>query len=199
MVLVRCHHGVRVVEPTAFVTDPGSRPTVHAVFFLISPEQNAGQHLRFLAQIATRVDEDDFLTRWLAAKDDQEIKEILLQHDRYLSLHLRPGARSAALIGHALRDLSMPEGSLIALIRRDGASIIPRGSTVLQAGDRLTLLGDSGRDPGAPGPVSRGDGTDIGMGKGCSRIPSPPPRKGGWGKPIRSPSLPGRHLDPPYR
>ena len=142
VVLVRCHHGVRVMEPTAFVTDPGSKPTVHAIFFLVSPEQNAGQHLRFLAQIATRVDEDDFLAGWLAAKDDQEIKEILLQHDRYLSLYLRSGTASAAWIGHALRDISMPEGSLIALIRRDGSNIIPRGSTVLREGDRLTLLGD---------------------------------------------------------
>ena len=37
----------------------------------------------------------------------------------------------------------MPEGSLVALIRRKGETIIPSGVTVLQAGDRLTIIGDA--------------------------------------------------------
>ena len=36
----------------------------------------------------------------------------------------------------------MPKGSLVALIRRDGAVLIPRGDTVLREGDRLTIIGD---------------------------------------------------------
>jgi Trk K+ transport system NAD-binding subunit len=37
----------------------------------------------------------------------------------------------------------MPEGSLVALIRRKGETIIPRGQTVLEEGDRLTIIGDA--------------------------------------------------------
>jgi len=36
----------------------------------------------------------------------------------------------------------MPEGTLMALIRRDGQILVPRGLTVLQDDDRLTLFGD---------------------------------------------------------
>ena len=37
----------------------------------------------------------------------------------------------------------MPEGSLVALIRRKGVTLIPRGNTVLLEGDRLTIIGDA--------------------------------------------------------
>ncbi len=36
----------------------------------------------------------------------------------------------------------MPEGSLVALIRRQGEVLVPRGRTVLQEGDRLTIIGE---------------------------------------------------------
>ena len=54
----------------------------------------------------------------------------------------RSGARSDALIGRSLRDVDMPEGCLVALVRRGRESIVPRGGTMLQAGDRLTIIGE---------------------------------------------------------
>ena len=37
----------------------------------------------------------------------------------------------------------MPEGSLVALIRRKGGTLVPRGNTILFEGDRLTIIGDA--------------------------------------------------------
>ncbi|MEC8981864.1 MAG: amino acid permease [SAR324 cluster bacterium] len=116
---------------------------IHAFFFLVSPSENPGQHLRILAQIAGRVDDEDFLKDWLAAKDEQELKEILLRDERFLSLRIRSNTPSSVLIGRSLGEIRMPEGSLVALIRRKGETIIPRGQTVLEEGDRLTVIGDS--------------------------------------------------------
>lgn len=39
---------------------------------------------------------------------------------------------------------SRPAGALVALVRRRGETLVPRGATVLEAGDRLTILGDPG-------------------------------------------------------
>jgi len=116
---------------------------IHAFFFLVSPSENPGQHLRILAQIAGRVDDEDFLKDWLAANDEQELKEILLRDERFLSLRIRSNTPSSVLIGRSLGEIRMPEGSLVALIRRKGETIIPRGQTVLEEGDRLTVIGDS--------------------------------------------------------
>jgi len=82
------------------------------------------------------------MNEWLEGRDDQELKETLLRDDRFLALKLRSGTNTEVLIGKALRDLAMPEGSLVALIRRYGVTVVPRGRTVLREGDRLTIIGD---------------------------------------------------------
>jgi trk system potassium uptake protein TrkA len=43
--------------------------------------------------------------------------------------------------GRPVRELEFPEGAMIVLVRRDSDVIFPRGHTVLQMGDRLTLVG----------------------------------------------------------
>lgn len=49
--------------------------------------------------------------------------------------------RCVELTGRPLQELDLPEGAIIMLIRRAGEVIYPRGSTQLQIGDRLTLMG----------------------------------------------------------
>jgi cell volume regulation protein A len=45
-----------------------------------------------------------------------------------------------AVNGSAVRELGLPRNALIAVIDRDGETMPPRGSTVVQAGDRLFVL-----------------------------------------------------------
>lgn len=115
---------------------------IHAIFFLVSPEADPGQHLRVLAQLAGRVDDHDFMDAWLTAADDQALKEALLRDDRVLALMIARGAPTESLIGSKLRNMDMPDETLVALVRRDEAMVIPRGDTVFEEGDRLTIIGE---------------------------------------------------------
>jgi APA family basic amino acid/polyamine antiporter len=142
MVIVRAKE-ICFVEAPDFSGNISLQGPIHAFFFLVSPNENPGQHLRILSQIAGRVDDDNFLKDWLAASDEQELKEILLRDKRFLSLRIRGNSPSSVLIGRSLGEIRMPEGSLVALIRRKGETIIPRGQTVLEEGDRLTIIGDA--------------------------------------------------------
>ena len=45
-----------------------------------------------------------------------------------------------AVSGSAVRELGLPRDALIAVVNRDGRAIPPRGSTVVEAGDRLFVL-----------------------------------------------------------
>jgi cell volume regulation protein A len=45
-----------------------------------------------------------------------------------------------ALIGHRIRDLGLPRAAIVNVIVRDGQAIPPRGSTRIEAGDRLHVL-----------------------------------------------------------
>ena len=141
MVIVRSKSGLTVAVGEDF-GHAAHDERVHAVFFLVSPDENPGQHLRILAQIAGRVDDEGFMAAWMACKGEQQLKEVLLRDEHYLSLRLRPETRSGQMIGRSLRDVSMPDGCLVALVRRGRESIVPRGRTVLEAGDRLTIIGE---------------------------------------------------------
>ncbi len=141
MVLVRAPDGVDIdVGDEDFAREAGAAP-IRAAFFLVSGEQDPGRHLRILAHLAGRVEEESFMSEWLTSPHEHELKETLLRDDRFLSLRLQSGTKTEPLIGEALRELHMPEGALVALIRRRGQSIVPRGNTVLREGDRLTIIG----------------------------------------------------------
>ncbi len=138
LVIVRSVKGVSIEVADAF-GEGQEQLRVAALFFLISPEGDPALHLRMLAQLAGRVDQPAFMDKWLAAHDAHRLKEILLRDERHLSLRL---ARDAPWVGRRLMELDMPGGCLVVMIHRDGELVVPRGGTVLEAKDRMTIIGD---------------------------------------------------------
>jgi potassium/hydrogen antiporter len=49
-------------------------------------------------------------------------------------------ARDDAVVGHRIRDLGLPREAIVNVIVREGQAIPPRGSTRIEAGDRLHVL-----------------------------------------------------------
>ncbi len=142
MVLARSLSGLTVEVGDQF-SDERHGTLIHAIFFLASPEENPGQHLRLLAGIAGRADDDDFMDAWLAAEDPVDFREAVLRDERFMSLYLSGHGPSSQLIGMALKDVRWPHGTLVALVRRDGEILIPGGGTELRAGDRLSIVGEA--------------------------------------------------------
>ncbi len=142
MILVRCLKGVniKVYDPITHLVE--EEQSVKAIFFLISPENSPTKHLRILAQIAGRVDDEQFTTEWESAKDEQELKESLLHDTRFLSLCLRKNDNSKQLIGKTIREIKISGECLIALIRRGSRIVVPKTDTRLEEGDRLTIIGE---------------------------------------------------------
>ncbi len=142
MVLVRARQGVRIGLFSPLTYQEEGVEEVLALFFLVSPDQNPTQHLRILARIAERVDEESFIREWQQAGDEQGLRQSLLHDDHFLLLNLGGGSRTASMIGQSLRDLAIPKGCLVAMLSREGKSFVPDGSTVLEEGDRLLVIGD---------------------------------------------------------
>jgi amino acid transporter/mannitol/fructose-specific phosphotransferase system IIA component (Ntr-type) len=142
MVLARSFSGLTVEVGDQF-TDERHGTLIHAVFFLVSPEENPGQHLRLLAGIAGRADDDDFMDVWLAAEEPADLREAVLRDERFMSLCLADRGPAAGLIGLQLKDVPWPAGTLVALLRRKGEILIPSGGTELLAGDRLSIVGEA--------------------------------------------------------
>ncbi len=138
LVLVRTSSGIPIRVERG---EPHDTKPVHAFFFLISPEEASRSHLKILSGLATRSESEGFLTEWLDARNEQELKEAVLHDERFLSLEIKEAGPTADLAGKEVREISLEEGALIALVHRNGKVVIPRGRTELNTGDRLTILG----------------------------------------------------------
>ena len=141
LTVVRSIPGVVIDIESEFLGQQSARFPVHAFFFLVSSEDNPGQHLRILAQIAEQVDGKHFLDQWLSAETKQQMKEILTRHDRTISLFLATDLKTSELIGRTVTEVDIPRGALIAVIQRRGESIVPDAGTLLEEGDCVTIIG----------------------------------------------------------
>ena len=143
MILARTPGGIAIETVNDFGDTLEEGGKIQAVFFLVSPEADPGQHLRILAQIAMKVDDASFMPSYLSALNEQEVKECLLRDERYYSLNISENnPRIQPLLGSELRSIPWPEGCLVALIRRGQFTFVPRGATKLHPGDRITIIGD---------------------------------------------------------
>lgn len=73
VLLVRCSGGVIFNEKS---------PPVHAVFVLFGTPDERNFHLRALAAIAQVVQDEDFEKRWLAARNEQALRDVVLLAER---------------------------------------------------------------------------------------------------------------------
>ncbi len=115
---------------------------LHAIFFLVSPEDRATQHLRFLAHTAEKIDQDDFLERWIKAKDEAELREVLLRNERFTNIIIRSDDDTKRMVGKKISEIELPGESLVTILKREGKINIPHGYTVIEEGDRLSIVGD---------------------------------------------------------
>jgi trk system potassium uptake protein len=53
-------------------------------------------------------------------------------------------ARESPASGRTVKDLGLPEGSLVISILRDGTGFVPRGDSVVEAGDEVLVVLDVG-------------------------------------------------------
>jgi trk system potassium uptake protein len=61
-----------------------------------------------------------------------------------IELEVDEGSEAA---GRAVKDLGLPDGSLVISILRDGGGFVPSGDSVVQAGDEVLLVLDVGLEP----------------------------------------------------
>lgn len=142
MVLVRARQGISMSTYNPLTHEEQDEARVDAIFFLVSPENNPTQHLRILARIAERVDEESFAVEWAEARQEKEVRHCLLHDDLFLSVQVSERSPARVLIDQPLSALHPPKGCLVAMLSRDGQSFVPNDSTILKAGDRLTIIGE---------------------------------------------------------
>jgi NhaP-type Na+/H+ or K+/H+ antiporter/mannitol/fructose-specific phosphotransferase system IIA component (Ntr-type) len=144
LLVVRCKKGLTIsmedVSDDAYYTDL-TKP-VYAMVFLVSPQEHPGNHLRILASLAGRIDDEDFMPSWRNAVTEQEIRESLLDPERFLFIPVAGDSRGSRFAGRQVKDLDLPVDSTVSLIERSGSMVVPTQQTIIAPGDRLTITGE---------------------------------------------------------
>ena len=143
LVILRSKAGIKIELNEAFLIHQQGDAIAHAMFFLVSSENDPAQHLRILAEIAARTEDESFIVKWKNAESAEKLKHLFYEEEHHLSLQLRMEADTRHFIGKALKELTLPDGILIATIYRGRELIFPRGFTVLEANDRITFIGEA--------------------------------------------------------
>jgi amino acid transporter/K+/H+ antiporter YhaU regulatory subunit KhtT len=142
--LVRLHDGIKIdrEEFDEVSSEEEKDGLIHCIIYLISSKKKSGQHLRIIAHLAEMIDSIDFYERWMSAKDEAHLREILLRDERFINITLRKNDITATMIDKSVKELELPGESLITLIKREGKIIFPHGKSTLKENDELSIIGD---------------------------------------------------------
>ena len=114
----------------------------HTLLFLVSPKKPVGLDMRIAGHLAEVVQSDNFLDRWLKAKDEKALNEILMRDDHF---YHGPAADIPILknqIGLPIGELDLPASCLLAMIERDRELIIAKPDVILMEGDDIAIIGE---------------------------------------------------------
>jgi Trk K+ transport system NAD-binding subunit len=109
------------------VTEPESLPSFESLGIRVM--NPAAATATILANLIRRPGIFDLLTT-VSAQSDADVIETVVGND--------------AIVGKQLREIDFPGDSLVLLVRRGGKRLIPHGSTVLEPGDVVTIVGTDG-------------------------------------------------------
>jgi mannitol/fructose-specific phosphotransferase system IIA component (Ntr-type) len=115
---------------------------LNSLIYLMSSSEQSGQHLRILAHLAEMIDVIDFKERWLNAKDEAELREILLRDERFINMTISDDDPTKEMIDKRVKDISLPGSTLITVVKRGEKIIYAHGKTEIKEGDRLSLIGE---------------------------------------------------------
>ncbi len=114
----------------------------HTLMFLLTPNKPVGLDLRLAGHLAEVVQSDHFETRWLAAKTDKEMNEVLMRDDHFLHGPVTSFPALASQVGKAISEVEIANSCLIALIERGGKVMAATPQTLLLEGDEVAIIGE---------------------------------------------------------
>lgn len=145
---------LREKSMVAWVGLRGAAPIILATFPLVEglPKADTIFHLVFfivLTSVLLQGTSLPLVARWLrvdapASSPHQPILELAPAANIKNELTELTVPTGSSIVGRQIVDLGLPPGTLIVLLGRQGDFIIPGGSTVIEAGDRLLVL--AGKD-----------------------------------------------------
>jgi APA family basic amino acid/polyamine antiporter len=142
----------RVTEPELFIFRFGPKARlemeldnaddVHTLMVLLCPAKPAGLDMRIGGHLAEIVQGEGFERRWLSARSEAELNDVLVRDDHFLHVPIADLPRLKAQVGRPVGDLAGLGDVVVALIERGDKTMIATSDNVLMDGDVVALVGE---------------------------------------------------------
>ncbi|RDV14551.1 amino acid permease [Pontibacter diazotrophicus] len=110
---------------------------------LVDDEQSSDRLMGLLSRLNAVIRHNDFPEAWKKAEAPEELKSAFLEQGvRAMTISVDGSGPTASLDGCKVQNVELPEGSLMALIYRQGKLLVPHKDMTLQKGDKITLVAD---------------------------------------------------------
>ena len=115
---------------------------IHTLMVLICPPKPAGLDMRIAGHLAEIVQAEGFDRRWLSARTDSELNDVLVRDDHFLHVPVESLPVLARQVGKRIAEIELPDDVLIALVERDDRTLIAGPDLTLAARDTVALVGE---------------------------------------------------------
>lgn len=125
----------RIHDPDYYDPEETFAREMLGIDFVIHTEQMASEAIKDALLVPGAINVDSF------ADDRIEVAEVIL-------------SEGSPAVGRALKDVKLPEGSLVVGVLRGGEALVPRGNTVLERRDHVLLITEHRRVSEAVGSIA---------------------------------------------
>ncbi|MDX1477736.1 MAG: TrkA C-terminal domain-containing protein, partial [Saprospiraceae bacterium] len=135
--IVLCEEGI--IKPAEKHT---GEERIKVLYFLVNDESKPAQQLRMLTNIMNISERDHFIKDIFPVESEDDIIEYMLHDQRYISFAIAKDEPSHVLIDKKISEANLPRDVLVVFVERQNVSFVPKGNTVLQEHDILTIVGE---------------------------------------------------------
>lgn len=142
----------RVEEPELFIfrfgpkarldMDLDNSDEVHTLMILLAPVKPAGLDMRIAGHLAEIVQGEGFERRWLSARSETELNDVLVRDDHFLHVCVSDLPPIKAQVGKSIAELDCLDNIVVALVERNDETMIASPGLILEETDILALIGE---------------------------------------------------------
>lgn len=113
---------------------------IKGMIVLVDDENHSDRMVKLMAQLENSMSHSKFSEIWEQADDAEKIKMTLIQDVQTLAVVMKDTGATAKMNGSRIRDIELPDHSLVAVVYRDGKMIVPDPDTEVKEGDEVIFI-----------------------------------------------------------
>lgn len=114
--------------------------SLQGLIVVVDDESSSNRLLQLLSQLEISINNHYFPEKWKKTKNAKDVQNSLIQDIGSFSVWIKNSGRTAKMRGNKIKEVRLPEHSIIGAMYRDGKITVPDQDEVLKEGDELIVI-----------------------------------------------------------